>query len=39
MKHITQLIITAAMLLMTQTAGAQKNIAREFGASPKPQAA
>ena len=32
MKHITQLIITAAMLLMTQTAGAQKNIAREFGA-------
>lgn len=31
MKHITQLIITAAMLLMTQTAGAQKNIAREFG--------
>ena len=37
MKHITQLIITAAMLLMTQTAGAQKNIARE--PSPKPQAA
>ncbi len=32
MKHITQLIITAAMLTTAQTAGAQKNIAREFGA-------
>ena len=32
MKHITQLIIITAMLLFTQTAGAQKNIAREFGA-------
>lgn len=29
MKHITQLIITAAMLLMTQTAGAQNYIRKQ----------